>query len=202
MGQALGRGEQGEHRHRPQVGQGDPGGDHPAQEQVAQPQQEHKGGHLPHAAPPLAQEHDIQPLWGQGALVEVGQGGGGGHRVHRGEGQLLHRLGPGGHEHGQGPGQHPAGQGGIHKILPQPAVELLDHDNGEGSPHHRHPVGGAGGQAEGQQQAGDAGGQVPHRGGLAGEFSVNKLKQDAGGDGHGGQGQGPVFVKMVYTYKD
>src|SRR5699024_594816 len=139
---------------------------------------QHDGRHLAHTTAPLSQKQLSQREGGQSAAVQVGQGGGGGHGVHVPQRQPVQRLGPVGHEDGEGSQQQPSGQGRIHKVLAQPAVELLDQNNGEGGAQNRDPIGGGGGQAEGQQQAGDAGGQIPYRIALAGEAAIAVLKQD------------------------
>ena len=112
-----------------------PGDDTPEDEpRAAQDQQE--GADLPDGAAYEAHQHVRQAVCIHEALqvvlVEIGHGGGVGHRVHRAE---EGGLGPGSHPGGHltGPGEHegPGGQGGVEEVLAHAAEELFDDDDGE-----------------------------------------------------------------------
>ena len=115
-----------------------------------------------------------------------GQGGGGGEGVN-----VVHRMGVVGHgpgkAHGHGDTAH---DGGVGEVVAQAAEELLDHHNGDEGAHNGHPPGEGGGHIEGQQHAGDHGGEVA--GGVlpVHELAVAPLKEDAGHHGHSHQDQG------------
>ena len=125
---------------------------------------------------------DIHPGHSLGAAQQVGPGAGadaGGH--------------PGGHGHGVAQHQEgAAAQGGVHEVLTQAAEELLDHHDGEEVADDQHPIGQGGGAHEGQQHAGDGGGQVLDGAGLVHQLAVAPLEELAGqhGDDGGHQGTG------------
>ena len=115
--------------------------------------------------------------------------GGGAHHIGGGaeEGQL--RPGGGVAYQPGGPQQHqegPGGQRGVEDVLAQAAGQALDHYNGEYAAHRRQPVGGSGGEGEGQQQPGDGGGAVRNRAGGLGDGPEGPLGGHAGGHAHQG----------------
>ena len=157
--------------------------------------QEQQGGDLAGAAAHLAHQHVHEAGVGQSAGVhEVhGQGGGAGDGVSGGE-AVVPEGGEQVRGHGHRVAQHQegtAGQGGVHEVLAQAAEELLDHHDGEEIADDQHPVGQGHGADEGQQHAGDGGGQVAVGLGLVEELAVAPLKDLAGHHGDHGGDEGP-----------
>jgi len=184
--------EQGQQGDGPQIGQGDAGGDHAPPHQVHPAQQKHEHRRSAHCASVLPQHQLAQGQVGQRSGVEQGHRGRGGDRVHRSKQRsFLERVHPGGHQAGKGTQQRAPRQGGVHKVPPQSAVKLLDHHNGKDAAQHRGPVGRGHRKAHGQQQAGDAGGQVAHCIAQPHQPAVAVLRPHAGCHGHQGQGQHP-----------
>ena len=189
---ALGE-QQGQDGDGADVGSGDGDLDDLADQQVHQTHQQHDGGSLADAAAHVAPEQLQPALLRHQALVHIGQGGGGGDDVD-GVGQsggiLEAGLDPGGHGHGPGHHERTAGQSGVDHVAAQTAEEHLDQHDGEGSADDDLPVGHGDGADEGQQNTGDAGGQVIGLVVLLHQDVPQLLKQEAGNDGNGSDRQG------------
>ena len=115
--------------------------------------------------------------------MQAGKGGRGGDGIGGGDdagGVLKAHLDPAAHEHGPAEHEGTSGQGGVHNILAQAAKEHLDQQDGEGIAQNDGPVGNGHGAHEGQQHAGDAGGQIIGLAGLFQDLAVQPLEEHTG----------------------
>ena len=82
-----------------------------------------------------------------------------------------------------------ANDSGVGEVVAHAAKQLLDDDDSHEGADNGHPPGQAGGHVEGQQQAGNNGGEIT--GGIltADQLAITHLKQDTGGNSNSGQNQ-------------
>ena len=80
--------------------------------------------------------------------------------------------------------------------LPQAADEALHHDDGQGVARDERPVGAAVRHGEGQQHAGDNGGEVAHGDRAAHDKADEGLAHDAGRHGDDGEDERPFAVEV------